>query len=244
MMEWIKLQLHVIRSEEYIGCEPVHRAAYINLLAFCVDQENSGTIANCADWSDRKWMQLCGVMKSEVESCELFWFNGEDLEIYAYPIDEQKSCESKRAKCRAAQLVRWERERKKQPSRSPTTDESQPSTEESREEETILEKRGVDETDACSPSQESVNIDPSTEWHAIKSQEWIQNIKGGLGKIGSGNWQEWQGVMSTHSLELILAVLPDTKAGERWPDTILEKIVAYKAAMKVTAINGKKGFFG
>lgn len=149
-MEWIKLQLQVLRSEQYIGSEPKHRAAYINLLGYCVDQENSGVIVNCKDWKDRKWMQICGVMESEVTDCELFWYEAQDLHIYAYTMDEQISCQSKREKCKNAALTRWERERSTSPtdnstspnpgSTSPNTESKRPNAEKSREEKSILDK--------------------------------------------------------------------------------------------------------
>ena len=102
----------------------------------------------------------------------------------------------------------------------------------------------VDETDPFTPSQELVNIDPSTEWHSIKSQAWVTSIKDGLGRIGPNNWIEWKGIIDRNSLELILAALPDINPDDRWPTNTLEKIMAYKDAVKVSEINGAKGFFG
>ena len=67
-MNWININTDTLRSEEYLGAEPVERATWLNLLAWCCAQENGGEIENCREWKDRKWQQLCGVTKTEVEN--------------------------------------------------------------------------------------------------------------------------------------------------------------------------------
>lgn len=101
-MEYINIPLYVIRSNEYIGADPTQRATWLSLVAWSCDQENMGRIAGARTWGDRRWMQSCGVMASEVaESCGLFRWDGDDLVISFYPADAQREIERKREIARA-----------------------------------------------------------------------------------------------------------------------------------------------
>lgn len=101
-MEYINIPLYVIRSNEYIGADPTQRATWLSLVAWSCDQENMGRIAGARTWGDRRWMQSCGVMASEVaESCGLYRWDGDDLVISFYPADAQREIERKREIARA-----------------------------------------------------------------------------------------------------------------------------------------------
>ena len=101
-MEYINIPLYVIRSNEYIGADPTQRATWLSLIAWSCDQENMGRIAGARSWGDRRWMQSCGVMASEVaEPCGLFRWDGGDLVISFYPADAQREIERKREIARA-----------------------------------------------------------------------------------------------------------------------------------------------
>ncbi len=96
-MEYINVPLYVARSSEYVGAEPVQRATWFSLMAWSCDQENMGRITGARYWGDRRWMQTCGVMASEVaESCGLFHWDGDDLIVTFYPEDAQREIERKR----------------------------------------------------------------------------------------------------------------------------------------------------
>lgn len=101
-MEYINIPLYVIRSNEYIGADPTQRATWLSLVAWSCDQENMGRIAGARSWGDRRWMQSCGVMASEVaESCGLYRWEEDDLVISFYPADAQREIERKREIARA-----------------------------------------------------------------------------------------------------------------------------------------------
>lgn len=101
-MEYINIPLYVIRSNEYIGADPTQRATWLSLVAWSCDQENMGRSAGARSWGDRRWMQSCGVMASEVaESCGLYHWDGDDLVISFYPADAQREIERKREIARA-----------------------------------------------------------------------------------------------------------------------------------------------
>lgn len=101
-MEWFKNFTNFPRTSEYMGCEPVQRATWFNLINYCVDLENKGVILNCKSWTDRRWQQTLGVTEEEAKmECELYWFDGEDLHVFAYPdeeVENQKVLREKRSK--------------------------------------------------------------------------------------------------------------------------------------------------
>lgn len=86
-----------MRAPAYVGSDPIERATWLNLMAYCAEQENGGTIADCSDWKDRRWMQTCGVLKSEVSSeCDLWKWDGENLVIWGYPKEKEAEVQAKR----------------------------------------------------------------------------------------------------------------------------------------------------
>ena len=100
-MEFINIRTALFSSPEFIGAEPVQRATWIALLAWCCEQENNGIIRDCRSWKDRRWMQTCGVMASEVgEGCELYSWDGDDLAVFGYPAQIQASLNIKRTVAR------------------------------------------------------------------------------------------------------------------------------------------------
>jgi len=91
-MNWLNIEVKFLRSVDYLSCDPVERATWINLVAFCADHENGGTIKGCSGWGDRKWMQLVGVTLEEVSKpCGLWWVNPDDsISIAGYPLEQEK----------------------------------------------------------------------------------------------------------------------------------------------------------
>jgi hypothetical protein len=96
-MNWLNLQTSVIRSPEYVGCDPIQRATWLNLMIYCVEQENGGVIPGAASWKDRRWQQTCGVTKSEADDqCELWSFDGDNLTLWGYPVEKQEEIQRNR----------------------------------------------------------------------------------------------------------------------------------------------------
>lgn len=90
-MDWLNLHRSILSSEEFLGCDPVQRATWLCLLAYCSDQENGGTIRDAKSWGDRRWQQVVRVTISEVKSsCPLWAWVGEDLTVWAYPLDKEE----------------------------------------------------------------------------------------------------------------------------------------------------------
>lgn len=89
-MNYLNLSMQILDSPEVIGCEPIDRATWLFLLRYCAGQENSGRIAGCRQWADRKWQQLARITKEEVmRECELWSWDGDDLVVWGYPQEKQ-----------------------------------------------------------------------------------------------------------------------------------------------------------
>lgn len=96
-MNWLNLQTSTLRAPEYIGSEPVARATWLNVLAYCCEQENGGRIVGGAAWKDRQWQQTCGVTLAEVQGATLLIYrDGDDLIVWNYPADKEVAVIAKR----------------------------------------------------------------------------------------------------------------------------------------------------
>lgn len=96
-MNWLNIHTDTLRSEEYLGAEPLERATWLSLLGWCATQENGGLIKDAVDWKDRKWQQVCGITKAEVEvESELYAFIKSDLLVRYYPVESEAAVIAKR----------------------------------------------------------------------------------------------------------------------------------------------------
>lgn len=97
-MIWLNIAVSVARSPEYIGSEPTQRSTWFSLMAYCAEQENGGVIRGCTEWKDRRWQQTAAVTQEEVnDTCDLFWFDGEDLHVAFYPVTREAQVAAGRA---------------------------------------------------------------------------------------------------------------------------------------------------
>jgi hypothetical protein len=96
-MNWVNLEIAIIRRPEYVGCEPVQRATWFNVLVYCCEQENGGRIAGAAGWKDRRWEQTCGVTAGEVSAAApLLTIEGGDVLVWQYPAAKQRLVQQRR----------------------------------------------------------------------------------------------------------------------------------------------------
>jgi len=96
-MIYLNLKTSTLRAPEYIGSEPTQRGTWLNLMCYCCEQENGGTIEGCAGWKDRQWQQTAGVTLAEVrEECDLWQWEGEALVVTFYPSDKEAEVQSRR----------------------------------------------------------------------------------------------------------------------------------------------------
>jgi len=63
-MNWLNIELKTLRSIEFLGSDPIQRATWLCLMAYCADQENGGRIKDVSKWMVDRWRGF-GVIKRE-----------------------------------------------------------------------------------------------------------------------------------------------------------------------------------
>ena len=97
-MHYLNIFVANLRAQEYVSSHPVARATWLNLLAYCVEQENGGTIENCGNWTDRQWLTYCGVTKEEAETASpLVEIKDGNAKVWAYPDSQEAKAQKNRA---------------------------------------------------------------------------------------------------------------------------------------------------
>jgi hypothetical protein len=138
-MIWLNLKTTTLRSPEYAGSEPIQRATWLNLLAYCCEQENGGKIEGCGGWKDRQWQQTLGVTLAEVQDvCALWHWEGETLCVAFYPNFKEDEVQARReagkrggsartkAKTEAARNNGAKHNPSKHPSKHPSRTQAEP----------------------------------------------------------------------------------------------------------------------
>ena len=142
-MEWLKLELKIIRSQEYLASDPVARATWLNLICFCADKENGGVIEGCKAWKCRMWQQVCGITLAETRiKCHLYGWAGKDLVVNFYPTKTEGLVQMRREAGKAGAISRWQKKD------VPLAKENSANAEQSRAEETRGEKSRAEATSA------------------------------------------------------------------------------------------------
>ena len=96
-MNWLNLPVHLFRNPDLLEIGSAKFGTWIRVLAYCCEQENHGTICGAAHWTNRRWLQACGVSKRDVATASpLLSLNGNDLQVAYYPGDKQLEVEAKR----------------------------------------------------------------------------------------------------------------------------------------------------
>jgi len=107
-MDWINLRTTFLRSAAYMGSRPIERATWLNVLAYCTEQENGGRIPGAAVWKDRQWQQCCGVTAREVRSAtKLLTIEADDVLVAAYSADKEAEVKARRVQAGDASRRRW-----------------------------------------------------------------------------------------------------------------------------------------
>jgi len=118
-MNWLNIRLVNLRSAEYIGSDPVGRATWLSVIAYCCEQENGGRIVGARSWKDRQWQQTCGVTLEEVDGTSLLLkWDGNDLVVWSYPADKEYEIQSKREAGSRGGYSKAKRAREAQPEES------------------------------------------------------------------------------------------------------------------------------
>lgn len=96
-MKWLNIEISSLRAPEYVGSDPTERATWVNVVAYCAEQENGGRVAGAREWKDRQWQQTCGVTRREVDAAgKLLIWHGDDLCVWNYPLEQEEIQRAKR----------------------------------------------------------------------------------------------------------------------------------------------------
>jgi hypothetical protein len=96
-MNYLNISTQMMGESESAGAEPLEIGIWIRLTLYSIDQENGGIIANSREWNDRKWRNICRISAEEANVVsELFWFVGDDLHLWNYPMESEEKVASKR----------------------------------------------------------------------------------------------------------------------------------------------------
>lgn len=161
-MNYLNINTDILRSEDYLGAEPVERATWLNLLGWCASQENGGVIKDATSWKCRKWQQIAGITLLEVKTqSALYYFDEEgNLVVNYYPKTMEQTAIARReagrkggkstseAKVKAAQA----NGSKQNPSKPPKQNPSKNPTKDKVKEDKIKEDKVKEETPPQSPS--------------------------------------------------------------------------------------------
>jgi hypothetical protein len=90
-MNYLNLEIADLNSEQVKGSDPVERGTWLMLQTYCAGQENGGRIEGARRWNDRKWQQLAAITLKEVKrECALWSWDGDDLIVWAYPVEQEE----------------------------------------------------------------------------------------------------------------------------------------------------------
>lgn len=107
-MKYLNIELSTLRSAEYVGSSPAERGTWLSVSAHCADQENGGRVVGGATWKDRQWQQACGVTMREVRAAHrLLAVSGEDIIVFAYPVEKEAQVRALREQSVNAARKRW-----------------------------------------------------------------------------------------------------------------------------------------
>lgn len=108
-MNWLNINVSTLDSESYLCATHCERSTWLNLLRYCIGQENEGTIKGAKAFGNRHWRQLVRVSLQDVQRPSKLWdWDGDDLQVNFYPGPQEAAVKAKRnaalvthAKCRS-----------------------------------------------------------------------------------------------------------------------------------------------
>lgn len=108
-MEWLNIHTSTLDSEDYQDAPWEERCAWVELLRYCAGQENGGRIVGAKTWAESKVLRMLRVPADWLKkTARLFVFEGDDLLVKFYPIEQELAIRASRAGGRAGGLKRAE----------------------------------------------------------------------------------------------------------------------------------------
>jgi len=89
-----------------LDATPAQIGTWLRILALCTEAENGGVIAECRQWSERKWLTTCGVMPKEVLTDNpLLQWDGDNLIVTNYSVEHEENAREMRENRRLAGIA-------------------------------------------------------------------------------------------------------------------------------------------
>ena len=250
-MEFINIHTSAIDSMDFIRCAPPQRAAWLLLLRFCAGQENGGKIVGAREWGDTTWQQLCRVKLREVKNdCGLFFWDGSDLVVNFYPLEQEKKVISNRK-------VGGLGGRPKKPKANHVDNhvdnhvvqecENERKGKERKEEGKEIYTR-AQYGDLFPPGPPTNGprpdlADDEAKWrYEGHMWPWAQEIKKVTSKIGAKNWTQWKTIhdgLFKGNTKALTEFITGMSADKRWPDDIQTEY-SKRRPDAVAELNGRK----
>jgi hypothetical protein len=176
-MRWLNIEIANLRSPAFVGAEPVERATWLSLLAYCADQENGGVIADCRSWKDRQWQQTCGITQAEAhQECQLWEWVGDSLSVAFFPLEKQAEVQTKRDAGRRGGSVKSEAKTqasringaKHNPSTTQAEIEAQPKLEPNGKERNGMESKGMEVGRVTAPQRSNSYLLDEEFWAEMR----------------------------------------------------------------------------
>jgi len=96
-MNYLNIPILTLNSDRFIGAGPLDRATWLCLMRYCAHNETAGVIEGVGTWGDRKLIGLLSVLKEEIHrECRLWEWQGEDIVVWGYPVEQEIACQAKR----------------------------------------------------------------------------------------------------------------------------------------------------
>lgn len=96
-MSYVNVKVEVVRSPEMAGCDDARVGTWTRLSAYCVEKENGGRIAGCANWTQLQQQRLLGIDPDALEKgCPLWSWDGPDLLVAFYPLEQERRFQMRR----------------------------------------------------------------------------------------------------------------------------------------------------
>lgn len=209
-MNWLNIRLATLRRSEYIGSDPTSRATWLNIAAYCAEQENGGRISGSKTWKCRQWQQTCGVMLNEINGADkLLTWDGEDLVVWNYSVEKEEEVKAKREAGKVGGNRSGEARTKKAFNEHRSTASTNGSTTPSREARTEGERKEKENRKEKGSASLPEGLDTpefSAVWERFVSYRKRQKYKPLLPESIDALWRK----MSAWGIEAAIAQIEDT----------------------------------
>lgn len=106
-MDWTNTHRNTVQKATTMA-EPADAWTWLRLQSYCHSQENGGRIVGAKEWTARLWMMNTFCLPEEVlKECPLWRFEGVDLVVEFYPLENEKAALAKRRGNHKGGRNRW-----------------------------------------------------------------------------------------------------------------------------------------